>query len=109
MTEWSTVLVHDSANDRVATITKAVAAFHNGGPDLEEEHIRKFAKDSDDAEAIHSLWEDARNERAAKEAARAAEAEKAEAVKAASVDSAAAEGWGKRRSLGEEKPEGLFK
>jgi hypothetical protein len=93
MTESSTVLVHDSANDRVATITKDVAAFHNGGPDLEEEHIRKFAKDGGDAEAIHSLWEDARRKRAAKETARAAEA-----VKVALVDSAAAEGWGKRRS-----------
>ena len=68
----TTVLVHDSANDRVATITRDVAAFHNGGPDLEEEHTRKFAKDSDDAEAIHSHWEDARKDKAAKEAAKAA-------------------------------------
>jgi len=78
MTE--TVLVHDSANDRVATITRGVAAFIEGdGPDLEEEHIRELAEDSDDAEVIHSLWDNARKEKAAKAAASAAEAEKAKA------------------------------
>jgi hypothetical protein len=95
----STVLVHDSANDRVATITRDVAAFHNGGPDLEEEHIRKFAEDSDDAEVIHSLWEDGRKKKVAEEAAKAA-AEAKEEEKVTSADSATAKGSVKRRSWG---------
>ena len=118
MSELS-ALVQDSptAEETVGRIAREIEAFVNGGPDVEHEHL---ALDDIDTVSVQSSWGDARKRKSwidtRKAAAKAkaekarverekvkAEVAKAESVRVASADSSTDGGWGKRRSLGEER------